>query len=92
MSRICTCCGHENMDDSLTRCDLCGQPLAPVNSSNPPGTSGSNNQQGVSFFRTDRRVWSDKVSVVCAALIAASVIYFAWNCFLQEWIAYYFFR
>lgn len=39
MSRICTCCGHENMDDSLTRCDLCGQPLAPINSSNSPGTS-----------------------------------------------------
>ena len=91
MSRICTCCGQENMDDSLTRCDLCGQPLAPINSSNSPGTSGSNNQQSVGYFRTDRRVWPDKASAVCAVLIVATVIYFLWKYYLQGLIDYYFF-
>lgn len=91
MSRICSHCGYENMDDSLVRCDVCGEPLMPVYSSNQSGPSGGNNQQGVGFFITDKRVWSDKVSAVCAVLIAAAIIYFAWNYFLQEWISYYFF-
>ena len=30
MSRICANCGYDNTDDSLTKCDVCGQPLMPV--------------------------------------------------------------
>ncbi len=90
MPRICANCGHKNTDDSLDRCDVCGQPLTPVYSSNQAGTSFSNNQQSVGFFRTDKRLWSDKTSAVCAVLITATVIYFVWKYYLQGLIDYYF--
>ncbi len=54
MSRICSHCGYENMDDSLVRCDVCGEPLMPVYSSNQSGPSGGNNQQGVGFLEQIR--------------------------------------